>query len=406
MVGFNIIASLVVMATNIFVSFNHTWELFMSGGLNQTLALAATIGCELTFIQSSLNMVVSYLMKRDAGFPVKVMFWLGSALVTWSNIAAGWGSAINVLVGVLLGLVPPVFLLGSKSVLSWSLLELFKDDDDINDTTTKHENSFPELDVMKTIPMVKMAIKNQPRINEKLVEPVVENEPKKSVELNQETVEKMVDPSTKKVVEDVVENDHENVVENAVENTAEPVAEPTKIVVEESVENVVEQQPPEAVVDSDESMESVDNQPTENTKEATNLEDEKAVVESNKELVVEPVENVVENPVEKTNENDGQNDQPTNHENDQSTNQIPDEPSTEKLVEQPTQKPTKRKKLTRTRNEKLKKAAKKWALDYYRKNGTLPGRLKIEKGAGCGQSVARAALEELKEELGLESKAS
>ncbi|MFC7443501.1 hypothetical protein [Laceyella putida] len=119
---FNIICSLIVSAMNIYVSFNHTWTLFMSVGQAGNLALAATIGCELAFIQSSISMVVASIKRKNPGFYIWFVFTIGTGLVMWSNISATLESGQYWLVCVLLGLVPPVMMWGSKGILSSAIM--------------------------------------------------------------------------------------------------------------------------------------------------------------------------------------------------------------------------------------------------------------------------------------------
>lgn len=120
---FNIVCSSTIIAVNIFVSFNHTLVLFRSVGWDGSIGLAATIGCELAFIQSSVNMMIHSLRRKRPSLSIVFVFTIGTGLIMWSNISSTLESPGYWMVCVLLGLVPPLMMWGSKGVLADSIMK-------------------------------------------------------------------------------------------------------------------------------------------------------------------------------------------------------------------------------------------------------------------------------------------
>lgn len=116
----NIIGAFLVLVCNLVVSFNHSIELFRSGGFTGALALWAVVGAEVTFLLGALNLVVARMKHQPPGAPAIAGGLLGTGLVAWSNVAAGWEYG---LVGVALGLMPPASMLVSEGILSREILQ-------------------------------------------------------------------------------------------------------------------------------------------------------------------------------------------------------------------------------------------------------------------------------------------
>ena len=77
---FNIIGAFGVLTCNIIVSYNHSIELFQSGGFHGWMAHVAVIGAETTFILGALNIVVARLRGVSPGAPAVLGGLLGVAL--------------------------------------------------------------------------------------------------------------------------------------------------------------------------------------------------------------------------------------------------------------------------------------------------------------------------------------
>jgi hypothetical protein len=332
-----VVVNLVILVGTIVLSAAHSLELLRYAGFHYGLEWVAMVVWELVFIFSSI--ILSNDFKRGnwrSGWAPWAGFGLGFAFVEVSNIL---GMADN-WIGLSIGISTPILLLVSKGLLAHQ----FKRTDDQKEMVSQTE---PTAQV-ETNPVEKMEWKNSQPINQneelisttEMVEPTIQT----TTENNQKTATEMDELSTKKMVEQATEKVDEINQENNQEN--------------------------------DQSTNHVFDQPT---NQFTNQ-----IFDQKNNQISDPTTNQLTNQI--------------------STIQISGEsnqPEDEETTIEPTKKTTKRKKqLTRSSStEKMKKAAKKWAKDFYNQNGKLPGRLKLQNGAGCTDHVARQALAELKEEL-------
>lgn len=115
----NVIGGVIVLLANLIVSYNHSIELFQSGGFNGWMAHVAVIGAETTFILGALNIVVARLRGESPGGPAILGGLLGVALVSWSNVSAGWEYGST---GILLGLATPASLIVAEAILSRAII--------------------------------------------------------------------------------------------------------------------------------------------------------------------------------------------------------------------------------------------------------------------------------------------
>jgi hypothetical protein len=434
-----VVVNLVILAGTIVLSAAHSLELLRFAGFTGGLEWVAMVVWELVFIFSSIVLANDFRRGNwRSGWAPWAGFLMGFAFVELSNylgMADNW-------IGRTIGISTPILLLVSKGLLAHQFKRKTKADNptlnvpQMDDLATGKEPKIWNDNQQKAVEQhTENAVENGVEQDQKTVANVVENAVENMVESTgkmvektvEETVEKMVEQTTEKVVEDGAQNGAKNGVESHQETVEKTV--------EEIVENVVQKQP--HTIDTEPEL-STESSFRDRTEEATILDSEEPtlkVVEETEKMVekvvdqptkkmvenaVDPTEKtageitkkVVEKMVEKDQENNHQNDQTINQENnqvsDEKATEISDEKTTEEMVEKPTQKTkTERKKrLTRKRTssaEKMKKQAKKWAKEFYQQNGKLPGRVRVEKGVGCGQNIARTALEELKEELGIAS---
>lgn len=116
--GLNIGGAAIVLLANLYVSFNHTLDLFQSAGFVGDEAVVATIGAEAGFLVGVVNLVVARFKGIRPSWPAKASGALGLFLVGWSNVAAGWPYG---LVGVALGLYIPAMMFTTEANLGWSL---------------------------------------------------------------------------------------------------------------------------------------------------------------------------------------------------------------------------------------------------------------------------------------------
>lgn len=115
----NIIGAAIVLLANIYVSFNHSIELFRLGGFEREIAYMGVIGAEVTFLLGVLNVTVSKLKGEKAGIPAYAGFYLGVSLILWSNIHAGLKAGI---IGIILGAVTPASLIVAEAIIGRAIL--------------------------------------------------------------------------------------------------------------------------------------------------------------------------------------------------------------------------------------------------------------------------------------------
>lgn len=117
----NIIGAAIVLLANIYVSFNHSIELFRMGGFSGEIAYMGVIGAEVTFLLGVLNVTVAKLKGEKAGYPAYAGFYLGVALILWSNIHAGLMFGVT---GIILGAVTPVSLIVAESIIGRAIIHV------------------------------------------------------------------------------------------------------------------------------------------------------------------------------------------------------------------------------------------------------------------------------------------
>ena len=124
MKGINVLGALISLGCAIYVSFNHTLDLYRSGGYTGKLAYAAAIGVEVVFVVGTLNLIIETLNGRPLTWPIIAASALGISVVTWSNVAAGWQYGVT---GILLGISTPISVWVAKAMLSKVLADQSND---------------------------------------------------------------------------------------------------------------------------------------------------------------------------------------------------------------------------------------------------------------------------------------
>lgn len=115
----NIVGATIVLLANVYVSFNHSIELFRLGGFDGELAYIGVVGAEVTFLLGVLNITVAKLKGIKAGYPSYAGFYLGVTLILWSNIYAGLGAGVF---GIILGAATPLSLIIAESIIGRAIL--------------------------------------------------------------------------------------------------------------------------------------------------------------------------------------------------------------------------------------------------------------------------------------------
>lgn len=113
------LGTLIVLGCSIWVSFNHTLDLYWAGHFRNGLEWPATITAEVAFLMGVLMLFDSRRQGYSPPWQAKMLFVIGLAVVGWSNVSAGIGyEKSGKATGVILGLLIPVFIFGAESVLS------------------------------------------------------------------------------------------------------------------------------------------------------------------------------------------------------------------------------------------------------------------------------------------------
>jgi len=120
-VNFIIIAlGSLILGCAIYVSYNHTIELFVVHGTPYVHALAATVTVELIFVLSALIIVVGKLKHRPIGFIGTAGFLYGAGISGWANVSYYASHGIS---GWLIGLSIPLGVLISEAMVTKAITE-------------------------------------------------------------------------------------------------------------------------------------------------------------------------------------------------------------------------------------------------------------------------------------------
>lgn len=112
-----------ILGCAIYVSYNHTIELFVVHGTPYVHAIAATVTVELIFVLSALIIVVGKLKHRPIGFIGTAGFLYGAGISGWANVAYYAQHGIS---GVLIGIAIPLGVLISESMVTKAITEFSK----------------------------------------------------------------------------------------------------------------------------------------------------------------------------------------------------------------------------------------------------------------------------------------
>lgn len=109
-----------ILSCAIYVSYNHTIELFVVHGTPYAHAIAATVTVELIFVLSALIIVVGKLKSRPIGFIGTVGFLYGASISGWANVSYYASHGIS---GWLIGIAIPLGVLISESMVTKAITE-------------------------------------------------------------------------------------------------------------------------------------------------------------------------------------------------------------------------------------------------------------------------------------------
>lgn len=109
-----------ILGCAIYVSYNHTIELFVVHGTPYVHALAATVTVELIFVLSALIIVVGKLKNRPIGFIGTAGFLYGASITGWANVSYYASHGIS---GWLIGIAIPLGVLISESMVTKAITE-------------------------------------------------------------------------------------------------------------------------------------------------------------------------------------------------------------------------------------------------------------------------------------------
>lgn len=183
--GINITGALVVLLCNLVVSYNHSIQLFQAGGFTGWMAHVAVVAAETTFILGALNIVVARTRGNPPGAPAILGGLLGVALVSWSNVSAGWEKGIT---GILLGLATPASLIVAEAILSRAILQQREEQGGETEPVGDHPATEEEP---PTEPGWIQEIREIPEESPKVGEPV--GDPAKPKRFTQEEIEEMAE---------------------------------------------------------------------------------------------------------------------------------------------------------------------------------------------------------------------
>lgn len=113
----NILVSLIIILLNVYVSWNHTLELFHEAGFTREgyMDIAGVCAVELTFLLGSCHVIGARVKGRKPGWGSILTGALGVGLIMWSNIRAGVDYGIT---GVIIGIAVPLSIILCETILA------------------------------------------------------------------------------------------------------------------------------------------------------------------------------------------------------------------------------------------------------------------------------------------------
>lgn len=123
MMALNFVGGVVILLANLVISYNHSIELFRSGGFSGWMAHVAVIGTESVFLLGVFNLVDARLRGRSPDIPAILAGILGVFIVGWSNVKAGWEYGK---VGITLGAVVPASMIIAEANLARTIMRIME----------------------------------------------------------------------------------------------------------------------------------------------------------------------------------------------------------------------------------------------------------------------------------------
>lgn len=115
------VGSLVAMIACVYISYGHTMELGISGGLDNNKAFAYVILVETVFLMSALVIIFKRMMKAYVHWGVYSAGFVALAINGWGNVVAGIDHGAT---GVIIGVSVPLLAILAEIVLAASLLNV------------------------------------------------------------------------------------------------------------------------------------------------------------------------------------------------------------------------------------------------------------------------------------------
>lgn len=124
----NLVFGAIVFVCAIYVSFNHSIYLFHIGGYLGYLAIAGVIAGETLYAMGIVNTVHSLMSKTPAPISARIATIIGTLMVGWANIYAGWGiwKADGNATGIILGVAIMSYLWVADWIIVETLTQFFK----------------------------------------------------------------------------------------------------------------------------------------------------------------------------------------------------------------------------------------------------------------------------------------
>lgn len=147
----NLIFGAIIFICAIYVSFNHSLFLFEIGGYVGYLAIAGVIAGETLYAMGIINTVNSLMSKTPAPVSARIATIIGTLMVGWANIYAGWKKWMieDNPIGIILGVAIMSYLWVADWIIVETLSQFLKKDkktSTLPETLPVHTNTKSKVD--------------------------------------------------------------------------------------------------------------------------------------------------------------------------------------------------------------------------------------------------------------------